>query len=138
MLGLDIAVEKLIKLTNYINQLQKIKPNSYEEYISDLTRKYAVERLMQLIVDVALDINNVLLAYMNRPPASDYFNSFVDLSECSVLQQSFAFDIAPSTGLRNRLVHEYEKVNDKVVYESIEKVIKMYQKYMIEVNKFIK
>ncbi|MCM8901062.1 DUF86 domain-containing protein [Caldicoprobacter algeriensis] len=96
-----------------------------------------MERLIQLIVDLALDINNILLSYMGKPPASDYFNSFIELAECGVLDSKFAADIAPSSGLRNRLVHEYDKINDKIVYESIDKIIDMYVLYMQAINKFI-
>ena len=138
MAGMEVVIEKLIKMREYIEQLGKIKPNTFDEYIRNLISKYAVERLIQLVVDLALDINNILLAYVKEPPAPDYYNSFIDLSECNVLERSFAFSIAPSTGLRNRLVHEYERINDEVIYKSIDKIIDMYNSYMATVNEFIK
>lgn len=137
MPGIETVVEKLIKLMEYLEQLKTIKPVSFQQYIGDITTKYAVERIMQLIVDVALDINNVLLAFHRKPPAADYFNSFVDLGECGVLEQGFALSIAPSTGLRNRLVHEYEKINDEIVYQSIEKMIASYTEYLKVINQYI-
>jgi uncharacterized protein YutE (UPF0331/DUF86 family) len=42
----------------------------------------------------------------------------------------FAASIAPSTGLRNRLVHEYEEINDEIVFNSIGKVLDMYKNYL--------
>ncbi|HBN96942.1 MAG TPA: hypothetical protein DDZ66_11635 [Firmicutes bacterium] len=75
-----------------------------------------------------------MLTQCKKPPASDYFNSFIDLSECDVLEIQFALAIAPSTGLRNRLVHEYEEIDGKVVYESIDVMIDMYNQYMVKVN----
>ncbi|NSW92054.1 MAG: DUF86 domain-containing protein [Firmicutes bacterium] len=137
MSNFEVIVEKLIKLREYIEQLKKIKPDSYEQYISEITVKYAIERIIQLIVDIALDINNILLAYNNRPPAPDYYNSFIDVSECGVFDSVFAVSIAPSTGLRNRLVHEYEKINDEIVFNSINKIISMYQKYLSLVFEYI-
>jgi len=137
MSNFEVIVEKLIKLREYIEQLKKIKPDSYEQYISEITVKYAIERIIQLIVDIALDINNILLAYNNRPPAPDHYNSFIDVSECGVFDSVFAVSIAPSTGLRNRLVHEYEKINDEIVFNSINKIISMYQKYLSLVFEYI-
>ncbi|NJD03877.1 MAG: DUF86 domain-containing protein [Ruminiclostridium sp.] len=137
MPGIEVILEKLLKIKEYIEQLKKIKPESYKKYVGDMTSKYAVERIIQLIVDQALDINNILLSYMKKPPATDYFNSFIDLGECGVFDQTFALGIAPSAGLRNRLVHEYESVNDEIVYKSIDKVANMYTKYLIIVNGFI-
>ena len=133
----EIMVEKLLKMKEYIKQLKIIKPPSYDEYLQNLTTKYAVERLLQLIVDLALDINNIILSYKGKPAAADYFNSFIDLADCNVLDSAFAMRIAPSTGLRNRLVHEYEEINNKIVYNSIDKTIAMYIQYMTEVKKVL-
>lgn len=135
--NLDTAVDKLIRMHQYIQELKELKPETYEEYLADTVRRYAVERVLQLVVDLALDLNNILLAHCNRPPASDYYNSFLDLAECDVLEPQFALSIAPSTGLRNRLVHEYEKINDQMVYDSIDLTISMYNQYMAEINGFI-
>lgn len=74
---------------------------------------------------------------MKKPPANDYFNSFIDLIELDILDHDFAYNIAPSTGLRNRLVHEYESINDKIVYESIDKVTVFYSKYVSVINRFV-
>jgi len=133
----EVIIEKLLKLREYIEQIKQIKPDSYEQYVSEITTKYAVERILQLIVDIALDINNILLAYNDKPPASNYFNSFIDVSECGVFDSVFAISIAPSSGLRNRLVHEYEKINDEVVFNNIDKTIAMYQKYLAAVFAYI-
>ncbi|HOJ11696.1 MAG TPA: DUF86 domain-containing protein [Clostridiales bacterium] len=133
----EVIIEKLIKLREYIEQIKKIKPDSYEQYVSKITIKYAIERIIQLIMDIALDINNILLAYNKRPPAPDYYNSFIDIAECGVLDSAFAVSIAPSTGLRNRLIHEYEKINDEIVFNSINKIISEYQKYVVMVFEYI-
>lgn len=138
MPGFDVIVNKLLKLKEYIEQLERVRPKSYGEYISDITIKYTVERIIQLIVDVSLDINNIVLSYMKKPPATDYFNSFIDLSVCGVLDNVFATSIAPSTGLRNRLVHEYEEINNEIVFNSIDRVIDMYKKYLTLISMFIK
>ena len=138
MPGIEIINDKLIKMKDYLGQLKKLSPNTYEDYVKDLITKYAVERLIQLIVDLALDINNIILSYLKRPPAADYYNSFIDLAENGVLDETFAVKIAPSTGLRNRLIHEYETVNDRIVFESIKETIHQYTVYMREIHNFLK
>ncbi len=57
--------------------------------------------------------------------------SSIDVAECGVIDMDFAVGIVPSSGLRNRLVHEYEKFNDETVYSSIDQVINMYTEYMV-------
>ncbi len=137
MPGLELITDKLIKMKEYLSQLKKTAPDTYQDYLKDSVPKYAIERLIQLTVDLALDINNIILSYLKKPPASDYFNSFIDLAECGVLEEKFALIIAPSTGLRNRLIHEYETINDRIVFESIGETIEQYTFYMREINKYI-
>jgi|GEM_PF-342702 len=118
----------------------RVKDKDYNTYLQNLTTRYAVERLMQLIVDLALDINNVILSHQGKPAAIDSFDSFdsfIDLIDCHVLEADFASQIAPSIGLRNRLVHEYEEVDNKIVFSSIDKTVDMYGRYIQEIKKVL-
>ena len=133
----EIIVNKLIKMEKYISELEEYKPQTYKKYKNDQLKRYAIERLIQLIIDLALDVNNILIKKSDKYPAQDYFSSFLELGDLGILSEEFAKDIAPSTGIRNRLVHEYEKVNDKVVYQNLDKLIKYYLDYIKYVNKNI-
>ncbi|MCK8828589.1 DUF86 domain-containing protein [Natroniella acetigena] len=130
-------VDKMIKMEEYLQEIKKYKPQSYSKYINNKQIKYALERLVQLVIDLALDINNIIIKQEGEYPASDYYSSFIKLIEIGVLEESFAYDIAPSTGLRNRLVHEYEEVDDKIVYQSLDKVSDYYVRYLKEVNNYL-
>lgn len=133
----EIIVNKLIKMEEYISELEDFKPQTYREYKNDQLKRYAIERLIQLIIDLALDVNNILIKKSDHYPAQDYFSSFLELVDLEILPEEFAKDIAPSTGIRNRLVHEYEKVNDKLVYQNLDKLIKYYLDYIKYVNQNI-
>lgn len=133
----EIIVNKLIKMEEYISELEEFKPETYMEYKNDQLKRYAIERLIQLIIDLALDVNNILIKKSDHYPAQDYFSSFLELVDLEILPEEFAKDIAPSTGIRNRLVHEYEKVNDKLVYQNLDKLIKYYLDYIKYVNQNI-
>lgn len=131
------VTDKLLKMDRYINELEEAKPASYQDYISNKILNYGIERLIQLIIELALDINNIIIKDKAKPPAADYFNSFIELIEIGVLEEEFAYKIAPSTGLRNRLVHEYEKIDNKIVYQSIDKTCQFYRDYMKKISNYI-
>lgn len=128
---------KLEKIYIYYEELKGYSDISREEYKQNLMQKRAIERVMQLIVEVATDINNMLLKMQGKPGASDYFNSFIDVAEEGVMPLEFALEIAPSTGLRNIIVHEYEQINDDIVYASIEFFLKYYKQYIKLVADYI-
>jgi len=72
----EIIVNKLIKMEKYISELEKFKPDTFKKYQNDQLKRYAIERLIQLIIDLALDINNILIKKSDRYPAQDYYSSF--------------------------------------------------------------
>ena len=133
----EIIVNKLIKMEEYVSELEEFKPQTYNEYKNDQLKRYGIERLIQLIIDLALDVNNILIKKSDHYPAQDYYSSFLELIDLGILTEKFAKDIAPSTGIRNRLVHEYEKVDDRVVYQNLDKLIKYYLDYIKYVNQNI-
>jgi len=133
----EIIINKLIKMEKYISELETFKPDTFNEYKNDQLKRYAIERLIQLIIDLALDVNNTLIKKSDRYPAQDYYSSFLELIDLEILSEEFAEDIAPSTGIRNRLVHEYEEVDNKVVYQNLDELIKYYLSYIKYINKRI-
>ena len=133
----EIIINKLIKMEKYISELEKFKPDTFNEYKNNQIKRYAIERLIQLIIDLALDVNNILIKKSDRYPAQDYYSSFLELIDLEILSEEFAKDIAPSTGIRNRLVLEYEEVDNKVVYQNLDKLIKYYLSYIKYINKRI-
>lgn len=133
----DRICAKLNKLYTYYAELKNSSTISLEEYKHNSIYRRAIERTMQLIVECATDINNMLLRMNGSKGASDYFNSFIDIAELNIIPVEFALEIAPSTGLRNILVHEYEEIDDTIVYRSIDMCLKHYLHYMDLINEYL-
>lgn len=133
----DKICAKLDRLYNYYEELKTLSVISLEEYKSNSIYRRAIERTMQLIVECATDINNMILKTNGAKGATDYFNSFIDIAELNIIPVEFALQIAPSTGLRNILVHEYEEIDDTIVYRSIDLCLKHYLKYTDLINKYL-
>ncbi|MBU3215953.1 DUF86 domain-containing protein [Clostridium estertheticum] len=135
MVYTNVIRRKLINLSEYIEELEPFLQYSYEQYISNYFIKRTGERLIQLIVENMVDINSILISEMNHAPSKDYYSSFEIIGELGVIPINFATELAPCTGMRNRLVHEYDKIQDKIVFDSIKKVIEMVNMYIEYINK---
>ncbi len=138
MLDNAVICRKLGVLLKYYKEFKQLTHNlNSEDYLKDITKRRAIEREIQLIVECATDINNMILKKLKQGPSKDYFNSFIDLAENGILEMDFALSIAPSTGLRNILVHEYEEVDDVIVYKSIQNVLNYYLGYIDKISKYL-
>jgi len=134
----DRLCAKLERLHGYYAELKTFSAISREEYMNNSIYRRAIERTMQLIVECATDINNMLLKSNEKKGAADYFNSFIDIAELDIIPVEFALKIAPSTGLRNILVHEYEAIDDEIVYHSIKVCLDCYLEYIDLINRYLK
>ena len=134
----NVLRRKLTNLTEYIKELEPILLYDYNQYIGNYFIKRTGERLIQLVVENMVDINSIIISNKNHTPPKDYFSSFQILGELNVLPEDFAKELAPCTGMRNRLVHEYDKINDKMIFESIGKVIIMVNTYIEYINNLLK
>jgi uncharacterized protein YutE (UPF0331/DUF86 family) len=129
---------KVKQLAGYFREFeQTVAGLTMETYQNQILTKRAVEREIQLIVECATDINNMILKKIGKGPARDYFNSFLDLAENQVLEMDFALKIAPSTGLRNILIHEYEKIDDGIVFQSIANILTYYLQYLKTISEYL-
>jgi len=133
-----IVRRKLNKMIEYLGQLEEVNQYTMENYLDNFFVKRTAERLIQLIVETATDINGHLIVSSGHKPPADYYTSFIKLSDCQIVSQKFAEEIAPSAGLRNRLVHEYEEIDDQIVYQSIQKTLASYKKYIKIIEKYLK
>ena len=138
MLENIIICKKLGVLVRYFQEFRQLTENlDMNTYLNNIMLKRALEREMQLIVECATDVNNMILKKQGEAPAKDYYNSFIDLAEKNIIDMDFALQIAPSTGLRNILVHEYQKIDDAIVFHSINQVKKHYAKYIENISRYL-
>ncbi|MGH9339793.1 MAG: type VII toxin-antitoxin system HepT family RNase toxin [Acidobacteriota bacterium] len=134
----DVIESRLASLTQYLRELETIQGLSFQEYLSDFKNRRTVERLLQLIIETACDINNHIVLKTNHKPPSDHHRSFTRLGELGILPQSLCRDLARSVGLRNRLVHEYEIVNDEIVFNTIPTALEQYRSYILIIGEYLK
>lgn len=130
MLDKSVIEQKIKQIITYLNEIKPILQMNFEEYKKDVYKMRALERNIQLIVDNMVDINNEFLADQNIEPADEYYGSFTKLLQTDIFPEDLLNILAPLTGLRNRLVHEYEKVDQKILFITAQKCQKNIEEYL--------
>ncbi|MDP3775576.1 MAG: DUF86 domain-containing protein [Gemmatimonadales bacterium] len=131
----DVVRRKLAVIATNLDRLGGIEGLTLEQYRGDWMRVKATERLLQEVVEAAVDVNQHLLRAFAEGPSRDYRQSFVDLGRAGVIPPALAEDLAPSAGLRHRLVHEYDEVDDAIVLASVAKARRLYGAYLEAVER---
>ncbi len=137
-----IFIERKISLIqNELVHLVPLKDYTFEKISKDFMKQAAVERIMERIINRALDINQHLiaeLAELGTEPPLDYKETFLKLSDFKIYNQSFAENISRSVGTRNKLAHEYDKIDQKQVYTSVHDCLEDYTEYCEYIMNFLK
>ena len=123
-------IAKLNKIKQYKNELEELLKFSDKEILQDSYKYHTAERLLQLIVDTMIDVNQHFIQGKKLKPSEDFQSTFYILGENRYLPMSFAIKIAPIVGLRNRIIHRYEKLNKKMFIENLRKNISDFEKYI--------
>ena len=137
MIDRELVDRKLSQIVEYLTALAPLQGLSYESYLQQPLTRYAAERLLQLLVDTAVDINAHLSVELTGTPPQDYYDSFIKAAQAGALSVVFALNIAQSTGLRNRLVHQYEAIDHAIVHSAIAEAITQYTEYCRHITTFL-
>lgn len=91
---------------------------------------YTTERLFQLLVDEATDINSLLLQLKGKRFPETYVGTFSELPAVGILERSFADKLSGSVRILNHIVHEYEDIKPSEVMHHIKRYTEMYKDYI--------
>jgi len=133
----SIITKKLSVIVEGLKALEPIGAMSLEDYRRDVYMRKAAERLLQELIEAAIDINTHIITATGHAPPDDYYESFTRIGELGVIDMRLAEKLAPSAGLRNRLVHEYDDIKDSVVYEAVGFAEGLYPEYVDAIERFV-
>ena len=136
MIDTELVTNKLERIRGDILELRPLLEKESRDIINDNVRLRAVERLFQLVVDTAIDVNTHIIAESNFQTPDDYRSTFITLGEHKVLPPDFARKIAPSVGLRNLIVHQYGTVDLKLMVDHIKNEISDYDTYITLIHDY--
>ena len=140
MSPVDAAVirRKLGHIAEALTALGPLARLSLDEYRQRLYERKAAERLLQEAIEAALDINAHLIAEHGAAIPEDYYGGFLALGTLQIVPRELAQRLAPSAGLRNRLVHEYEGIDDAKVLAAIRTTLDIYPQLVEAVEAFLR
>lgn len=121
-----VLARKLERLRTYLSDLQPHSGKSVDQVLED---SYEVERLLELLVQVAVDIVGHELAEKGIVPDS-YRDAFFQAGKRGLLPSELAASLADAAGLRNVLVHIYEDIDYEIITNSIDEALRDFGRFL--------
>ncbi|EKE15768.1 MAG: hypothetical protein ACD_11C00106G0008 [uncultured bacterium] len=137
MLNKELVQRKINNIENYIKEIEPLLILDVSEIAGDVLKLRTIERNFQLIVDTMLDINTHIISAKNLKAPETMQETFLILGEAKVLPLDFVKKIAPVVGLRNIVVHEYEKVDNEKMMSDVKDGASQFGEYIVHIDNFL-
>jgi len=140
MSPLEVAVlqRKLSRIVENLSEIRTLKALTIGEWRADAMRRAAAERWLHVCIEAAIDLNSHLLVGLGHPAPPDGYQSFLDLARhTKIIDADLASKLAPSVGLRNRLVHRYDDLDDALVLKGLGDASRLFPRYVELVSEYV-
>ncbi len=138
MIDAALVGRKALLITRDLADLAPLARTPLADYLANARDELVAERLLERIIGRMIDINYHLLTETAHPPPADYYASFTQLAALGVYDAEFGRRIAACTGLRNRIVHEYDEVDPRKVHEALGTAIQDVSTYLRAIEDYVK
>lgn len=133
----DVIERRLAHQRELLSEIRKLHPLTADRLSAEPLVRAAVERIMQAVVDLALDINgHIAISVLNRSPATGR-ESFDLMVAAGVLEASHAENLKPAVGLRNILVHMYTDIDTELIAGSSNEFAEVFSEYVRSVARWV-
>jgi uncharacterized protein YutE (UPF0331/DUF86 family) len=129
--------DKLNFILEKVNDIEAWMPVDISDFISDKKTRLAVYKAFQELVEASFDI--VAMACRDsRIISKDDYANIEALYQKNIIDESLKNVLVESNGLRNRLVHRYNTLDETMAFESIESLLPNFKYFTEVMEKWLK
>jgi uncharacterized protein YutE (UPF0331/DUF86 family) len=118
VLDRERILTKLDELQGYLRELNEVVPAAFEDCLRVETKR-ASERIFQLSIECVIDVCSMLVSGLRLGLPGEEDDLFEKLVEAKVLPVEMSPMLRDMKGLRSILVHEYGRIDDRVVFDRL-------------------
>ena len=128
---------KLRELKKYAQLLKGYQKHSKKRLETDMTIRGAVERYMQLAIEIVIEIGEMIIAKEGFKKPETYREVIEILGKNGVLQPAFAKKLAPAAGFRNILIHRYGKLDLNELYRHLQEDVNDFDTFIRQISRYL-
>jgi len=120
---------KLAQVDSYLGQMREFSKISLTAYKNDWKTQRIVERTLQILIEVCVDIANHIISDQGMRLPTGYADTFEVLKEAKVISKRLGETMETMAKFRNVVVHQYEKIDPAIVVSILHKNLVNFEKY---------
>ena len=128
---------KMAQMEVYLSQVREYSKTSLASYRSDWKTQRIVERTLQILVELCIDIANHIISDQKMRFPDGYADTFKVLLENRVINQRLWSRMDKMAKFRNVVVHQYEKIDPAIVVSILQNNLADFEKFRKAITKFL-
>jgi uncharacterized protein YutE (UPF0331/DUF86 family) len=116
--------DKIKEIEEFLEELMSIAPSSFDEYKESIEKKAACERYVEKIVEAVTDLAFLMIKLKKLKIPEDDMDAFNILLDNKIIDEKLSKKLKNAKGMRNIIAHQYGKIDDSIVFESITRELK--------------
>jgi len=130
--------QKLANIASYIEELAPYLDEPLSDYLAQPGRRRIVERLAQIIIESAIDTNNLLIVSLGGMAIPTARQSFEAVHRLQIIDDYLLTRFRRTyIGFRNRIVHDYDVLDSRIVYATVRRLLGDARKYVETVYSYL-
>jgi uncharacterized protein YutE (UPF0331/DUF86 family) len=113
-------MRKLSELEEYLGQIREFASIKQEEYSRDWKTQRIIERTLQMMIELTVDISAHLISDKRLRVPTGYADTFKVLFEGGLIGQDLYQVLMQMATFRNVVVHLYDRIDDKIVVDILQ------------------
>jgi len=126
---LNLILERMADIEDWI-------PFDISDFISDKRTRLATYKAFQELIEASFDVAAMVCRDSRIIPKDDYTNMEA-LFNKKIIEVSLKNVLIESNGLRNRLVHRYNTLDDSIAFESIRTLLPGFRHFVEVIDKWL-
>lgn len=135
--AVDKIYARIESLKEYVSILADLQNVSLSELEKDPIKKGALERYLQLAIEACVDIAEILISDQRLRTPQTAREAIEILGERGILDESFTKEFSKAVGFRNILIHDYIKIDYKMVLKNLKNNLSDFHKFIKAILDFL-
>jgi uncharacterized protein YutE (UPF0331/DUF86 family) len=137
MVDKSLVLRKLSDLSDLCGQMIEYRGITARRYAADWKSQRIVERTLQMMVEMCLDVANHIISDKGYRRPVGYADHFTVLRENRILSARLTARMEKMAKFRNLIVHNYDKVDAEIVVGILTKSLDDFDAFKTAVVKFL-
>ncbi len=114
------------------------KDLNVNDFVTSLGLKdqFSIYHAYQIILELTTDLAAMVIKDLKLIPKDDYVNMDL-LAENKIISKELAYNLKQANGLKNRVVHSYNGLDEEMAFKDIQKYYDYLKKYKEALDKWL-